>query len=110
MGAHEARVETDIIVPGIIDEVGEDALPHTGLRPSCEAFVGGLPFAVALGKIVPMRARAQHPKHAVDESKVITPRPARITGLAGQQMLDPPPLFRRQFVPLGLRHHGPPDQ
>ena len=78
MGAYKARVETDIVVPGIIDKVGEDALPHTGLRPSCEALVSGLPFAVALGKIMPMRARAQHPKHPVDEGEIIAPRTAWI--------------------------------
>ena len=50
MGAHKGGVETDIIVLGVVNEVGEDALPHTGLRPSREALVGGLPFAVALWK------------------------------------------------------------
>lgn len=100
MGAHKAGVEADIVVVGIVDELGEDALPNAGLGPSCEALVRRLVLAVALGQVVPVRARAKYPEHAVDEIEIVSPRAARITGLAGQQILDPAPLFKAQFVAL----------
>src|SRR5690606_4783415 len=82
MRSHEARVETDIVVGGVVDEVGEDAFPHAGLGPPREALVDGLPSAIALRQVVPVRARPQHPQHAIDESEIVSSRAARIAGLA----------------------------
>ena len=98
MCTNEAGVDADIVIVRIIDQVFEEALSDTVLGPACEALVRGLPFAIPLRKIVPVRAGAQNPEYPVDEIEVIDPRTASVSDLAGQNARDPLPLVRTQFV------------
>jgi hypothetical protein len=103
MGANQRAIEHQILVPSIGRQDLEDALPNASLGSAGEALVDALPFALALRQIVPMRARAQHPKTAVHEQPVIRRRPARIGLLARQKLANPIPLRIRQLV--SLDHH-----
>lgn len=82
VGPHEARIEADIIIGGVVNEMSEDALPYAGLGPPREALVDGLPSAIALRQVVPVRAGPQHSQHTIDESEIVSLRAPRITGLA----------------------------
>ena len=79
---------------------GEHPLPHARLRPAREALVHALPLAVPLGQVAPVRAGPQHPQNAIHEQAVVAPGPARIAGLARQQLGDPRPLRVAQLVSL----------
>src|SRR6478672_3922636 len=52
------------------------------------------------GKVMPVRARAQHPQNTVDEETIVLGGAAGIAKLAREQAFDPPPLCVGQFVPL----------
>jgi hypothetical protein len=54
----------------IADQSLKHPLPNPGFGPSRKPRVDALPLAVSLGKIVPMRSRAQNPKDAVDPAPV----------------------------------------
>src|SRR5690349_64319 len=57
-----------------------------------------LPLAVALWNVVPMRSRAQNPKHAIHEQTVVYAAAAGITCLSRQQPFDALPLRAAQFI------------
>ena len=59
---------------------------------------------MALRKVLPSGARAKHPQNTVDKKPVVSPRLARIAGLAQKQGLNPFPLLVAQLV--SLHHHA----
>jgi hypothetical protein len=95
MGAHQSAVEHQILVLAICREHLEDPFPD----PACEALVQRLPLAVALGQIVPMGTRPQHPQTPVQQP-VVASRAARVALLAWQKLAYPCPLRIRQLVSL----------
>jgi len=61
VGAHQRRVEHEILVVAIGDQDLEDTLPNAALGPAREAGVDAFPLAVPLRQVMPVRAGAQHP-------------------------------------------------
>src|ERR1700689_3414824 len=61
VGAHQGAVEHQILVLAIRCERLEDPFPNARFGPAREALVERLPLAVALGQVVPMGTRPQHP-------------------------------------------------
>lgn len=61
MGAHEAAVERDASVVGVLDQALEDALSPARFGPAGDALAQGLPLLVALGQVTPVGARSPHP-------------------------------------------------
>ncbi len=58
---------------------------------------------MALRKVLPSGARAKPPQNTVDKKPVVSPRLARLAGLAQKQGLNPFPLLVAQLV--SLHHH-----
>jgi len=71
-------------------------IPDARFAPAYEAVVAGRVGAITLRKIAPRRARAQHPKDAVQNPSVIDPRYAARP--IGQQRRDRLPFEFRQLV------------
>jgi hypothetical protein len=107
VGAHQREVERDIIVVRIVDEGIEHLFPDPGLGPAGEALMQGLPLAVTLRQVMPVRAGSQHPQDAVHEGQIVLRRASGIARLARHQLFDPSPLDRGEFVTLWLGHHRP---
>ncbi len=57
-----------------------------------------------LRKVLSSGTRAKHPQNTLDKKPVVSPRLARIAGLAQKQGLNPFPLLVAQLV--SLHHHA----
>ena len=98
MGSHDRAVEHEVGTVAVLRQGFEDPLPYPRLGPTREALVNGLPLAMALRKVLPSGARAKHPQNILDKKPVVSPRLARIAGLAQKQGLNPFPLLVAQLV------------
>jgi len=117
-GPDAAGVDADgpfHVADGVVfdDHVVEDAFPGTVRGPDPQAFVGGLPRAVAVGQIPPWRTGAQFPQDRVDHLAMVTPpttgrgltQPMPQSGVLAQRIFG---LDVRGLLPLGLRFSAAP--
>ena len=88
-----------------LGNLGQKAIPVSGLAPSHKAIVAGGMRAVALRNVGPGRARPKAPEDAVQHLPIIDPR--NTARLARQKRLDNRPFEIRQFV-AAPTHHNPP--
>ena len=100
MGSHDRAVEHEVGTVAVLRQCFEDPLPYPRLGPTRDALVNGLPLAMALRKVLPSGARAKHPQNTADKKPVVSPRLARIAGLAQKQGLNPFLLLVAQLVSL----------
>ncbi len=105
MGSHDRAVEHEVGTVAVLRQCFEDPLPYPRLGPTREALVNRLPLAMALRKVLPSGARAKHPQNTPDKKPVVSPRLARIAGLAQKQGLNPFPLLVAQLVSLAPSCH-----
>jgi hypothetical protein len=73
----------------------EDTVPRAIAAPGIEPVVHGLPWTETLGEIPPWRARADHPKDAIDDFSAVAARTSRFRR-GRQELADYQPLFITQ--------------
>jgi hypothetical protein len=78
----------------IQDYVGQPFTPSSG-----QALIDGLPGAVALGQVTPLRSGTQLPHQPVDHLPVIPSAPAAVATGPGHDIRNQLPLSIAQFVP-----------
>jgi hypothetical protein len=76
----------------------EDGLPSPLLRPAVKALIDGVVLSKALWEVRPGRSGASDPVNRVDETAIVVGIAAWISGLAGEQRLDPLVLLVGKFV------------
>jgi hypothetical protein len=108
MGANDRAVDHQVLVVTVSRQRLEHPLPDAGMAPAAEALMNGLPLAITVGKVTPVRARTQNPKTTVDKQTIIRTSPPRIANLARQQRRNLRPLAIVQFTSLRshLKHHA----
>ena len=89
MGANDRAVDHQILIVSISRERLKHSFPYACMAPAAEALVYGLSFAVPLWQIVPMGARTQNPKAAIDKQAVVRASASRIASLSRQQARNP---------------------
>ena len=99
MRSHDGRVDHQILVLLVADQLGEDTLPDPGPRPAHEPRMHALVLAIALRQIVPPGSRSQHPQNSIDELPVIRRRSANVLHPTRKRVFDPLPLHLAQLIP-----------
>ena len=79
----------------------KDPIEQTFARPSSVAPVNGLPLAVALGHVAPLRASVEDPEHPVEDGAMVGPLAA--ASLGRQYWLDAIPCIIGEFVAFAGR-------
>lgn len=69
----DGAVDHQIPVVAVLRQGLEDALPHPGLAPTAEATVDGLPLAIALRQVSPVRPRPQTQRQPFTNSRLSAP-------------------------------------
>lgn len=110
MDAHQGRVEHQVFVVAVLDQLGEHLLPHAGLGPAGEAGMDALPLAVAFGQMLPERAGTKNSQNAIYEQTVISAAAAGIADFSGQQRRYSSPLRLAQFIALHTHQSAPNQQ
>ena len=92
MGSDHRAVEDQPLQVGVLYLL-EHPEPGALTRPAIESPPHRVPVAEAFGEVAPWGASLGDPEDGVDEESVVFGGHAGVTGLAGQQVFDPFPVF-----------------
>ena len=92
MGSDHRAVEDQPLQVGVLYLL-EHPEPGALTRPAIESPPHRVPVAEAFGEVAPRRAGLGDPEDGIDEESVVFAGHAGVTGLAGEQVFDPFPVF-----------------
>jgi hypothetical protein len=61
---HDRRVQHQVRVLRVRNQIVEDPIPYANPRPPCKTLVHALVLAIALWQVFPAHARTHHPQHS----------------------------------------------
>ena len=97
MGPDHGAVEDQPLQVGVL-QLLEDPEPDALGGPAIEPLPHRVPLAEALGDVAPGGAGLADPEHGIDEETIVLGGDAGVAGPAGEEVLDPFPVFIRYRV------------
>jgi hypothetical protein len=99
VGSDHGAVEDQPLQVGVLQGL-EDPEPDPLGGPSIEPLPHRVPLAEAFRDVTPGSAGLADPEHGIDEETIVLGGHARVAGPAGEEVLDPFPVFIRYRVAI----------
>ena len=88
VGAHNRRVDEQVLHVGIAPQGRGYTFPNAFLAPTGETDEGSMPVAEFGGQVAPWAICPHDPKNRLNEAPIVLGCAARITRLAGQMLFN----------------------
>ncbi len=98
MSPYDGRIDHEVLVLAIAQQLVKDLLPNPVRRPTAEALVQALVLSVALRKIVSVGTGTQNPQNSVHEKTIVSCSAANAFNPPRKNILNPFPLHIAQLV------------